>query len=365
MWITASGIVDVAPRARDPDPRPSLVYVTTSGLGDLIVALPLLVRLREHYRAVPIIQRRHAEFARLLQRDGLLEDPLPMVSGLRLRSDPAGTVDVIRHVNRIRPEVTLIYGKPVLVLAAIVGLLRSESVIHASPARGPARLATRFDWRLGRFSHVASSGNRACDQSRFAGELGHGEHHGRWNLSRQSRDRLFGSVASRLPGEGYVVVAPWAGDPRRSAPLHIFKSCIEVIVGDAGLPVVITGTAEHKPQVAELIDGVPGSLARDLVGETDIPELLGILHGAKFLLANDSGSMHMATLVDLPSVIVFGPTTPDMILPTDRRATITSIQLDAKFRRAKPHRVDRIDRAPRRGDGIHPHVREVLLNACR
>ncbi len=365
MWITASGIVDVAPRGRDHDPRPSLVYVTTSGLGDLIGALPLLVRLREHYGALPIIQRPHAEFARLLQRDGLLEDPLPMVSGLRLRSDPSGTVDVIRHVNRISPKVTLIYDKPLLALAALVGLLRSESVIHASLARGLARHATGFDWRLGACSHLASSGNRARDHSRLAEALGQDEHQGRWNLSRESRDRLFGSVASRLPGDGYVVVAPWAGDPRRSAPLHFFKSCIEAIVGDAGLPVVITGTAEHGPRGAELIDGVPASMARNLVGKTNIPELLGILHGAKFLLANDSGSMHLATLVDVPCVIFFGPTTPDMLFPAERSATITPIQLDARFRRANPYRVDRIDRAPKLGDGIHSHVREVLLNACR
>ena len=51
----------------------------------------------------------------------------------------------------------------------------------------------------------------------------------------------------------------------------------------------------------------------DLVGQTDLSQLAGVLALARALVTNDSGSMHLAAAIGTPVTAMFGP--------TDERAT--------------------------------------------
>jgi heptosyltransferase II len=53
----------------------------------------------------------------------------------------------------------------------------------------------------------------------------------------------------------------------------------------------------------------------NLVGETDLPTLLGVLASCDAVLSNDSGAMHLASAVGRPVVAVFGPTNEEATSP--------------------------------------------------
>jgi heptosyltransferase-2 len=75
-----------------------------------------------------------------------------------------------------------------------------------------------------------------------------------------------------------------------------------------GLTPVLVGSTEDK-DVCEAIAVLAGS-GHVLAGRTTVPELAAILARARLLVANDSGTGHVAAAVGTPVVTIFGPTVP-------------------------------------------------------
>ena len=86
-----------------------------------------------------------------------------------------------------------------------------------------------------------------------------------------------------------------------------------MITIDRHLPVVVTGTSDNRAASEELLHGLKRNPVKNLVGATNLQEMLGLLVGARFVLTSDSGNLHMAHLVGTPSLTVFGPTAPEEI----------------------------------------------------
>jgi hypothetical protein len=148
------------------DGRQSLVFITYSGLGDLVLALSLFSVLRPHFKVLPVVQPQHRTLARLFIEDGILEDYLPVVNSLWFRTDPLGHVKICRAISGLRPEVVLIYGKRLLALAAFLVFLPGRQKLFCYPY--PMRFAfpaTRF------FEMLAPTGNRTRDYFQFAEKL--------------------------------------------------------------------------------------------------------------------------------------------------------------------------------------------------
>jgi heptosyltransferase-2 len=52
----------------------------------------------------------------------------------------------------------------------------------------------------------------------------------------------------------------------------------------------------------------PGPHLVDLVGETDLPALAGVMAHCRAFVSNDSGAMHLAAAAGLPVTAIFGST---------------------------------------------------------
>jgi heptosyltransferase-2 len=284
--------------------RPTAVLLTYTGIGDLLMALPLLGALRPRFRALPAVHAPLGPLADILREDGLIEGHLPFRRSLRFGRDPLGHVEAWRALRRLGPDVLLIYGKPVLGFAARLGLFRARRVLYGG-LRGPAPRPGRA------FEAIPPSGNQSRDYLRFAERLGVPAGPGRARLSAGTRAALARAAAPRAGGPEYAVVAPWTTDPRRQAPLSFFRDAIRIIADEGRLPVVVTGVPGDRPAARELIEGVGGTRVRSVVGETGLPEALGILAGARFVLSNDGGTLHLALLAGTRCIAAFGPTAPE------------------------------------------------------
>ena len=53
---------------------------------------------------------------------------------------------------------------------------------------------------------------------------------------------------------------------------------------------------------------VPGLY--QLAGETSIPQLVGLIRRARGVITGDTGAMHMAAALNVPTVAIFGPSDP-------------------------------------------------------
>ncbi|HOY65669.1 MAG TPA: lipopolysaccharide heptosyltransferase II [Candidatus Ozemobacteraceae bacterium] len=126
------------------------------------------------------------------------------------------------------------------------------------------------------------------------------------------------------PAGGYVVFAPGAafGEIKRW-PAERFAALGRHLLSHHGLPVVLSGSAGEAPLTSSIALDI-GNGAIDLAGRTSLDELFHLLSGARLLVCNDSGTMHLGAALGTPLVVPVGPTdmrrtgpmSPDAIIVT-------------------------------------------------
>ena len=72
----------------------------------------------------------------------------------------------------------------------------------------------------------------------------------------------------------------------------------------------ILGTNEDRQVGDSIVTSTDSTKVKNLMGQTDLPILVGLLKKSHLLLANDSGPMHIAAALEVPTVTLFGPTDP-------------------------------------------------------
>ncbi|MGH8095556.1 MAG: lipopolysaccharide heptosyltransferase II [Chthoniobacterales bacterium] len=81
---------------------------------------------------------------------------------------------------------------------------------------------------------------------------------------------------------------------------------------------VLFGTAKDE-EVGAQIAAALGNGCLNLIGKTTLEELIEELRKCRLLLTNDTGTMHLATLLGVPVVAVFGSTEPRLTGPLGAR----------------------------------------------
>jgi ADP-heptose:LPS heptosyltransferase len=113
-------------------------------------------------------------------------------------------------------------------------------------------------------------------------------------------------AAAALPiakGERLVVLQPGATDPRRCWPAQRFAALGDRLA-QAGMQVAVNGSAGE----AALVEAVAGNMrhpVRSLAGELGLGGLCGLLERAALLVSNDTGPLHLALALGVPSVGIF------------------------------------------------------------
>ena len=87
------------------------------------------------------------------------------------------------------------------------------------------------------------------------------------------------------------------------------------------LPVVLLGSANDRPAA----EGIPG---RNLVGATTLDDAIALIAGARFVVSNDSGLMHIAAALGRPQVALFGSSSPRHTPPASDAARVLWLALE-------------------------------------
>ncbi|MFA7062231.1 MAG: glycosyltransferase family 9 protein, partial [Pedobacter sp.] len=103
--------------------------------------------------------------------------------------------------------------------------------------------------------------------------------------------------------QDYFVVAPGAGILFRQWPLEFFTEIVIRVKSEYGLTPVICG-APGEEMFGVLLRQQLNSTVEDWSGKTTIIELVAIIRGARFVLGNESGAMHIAAIVDTPAFCI-------------------------------------------------------------
>jgi lipopolysaccharide heptosyltransferase II len=121
-----------------------------------------------------------------------------------------------------------------------------------------------------------------------------------------------------LPGEPYVILNPNAGElalERRWSVERFARLADELLAHFPGRVVVVGAPAER-----DYVGTMTRQIQRqdrliDLSGRTSLDELVALFSGAKLLVSNDTGPLHLGCAVGTPTVAIFGPETPTLFGP--------------------------------------------------
>jgi heptosyltransferase-1 len=125
-------------------------------------------------------------------------------------------------------------------------------------------------------------------------------------LDNQSSSSIF-HPSSLIPhsSEGYAVIVPGARWKTKKWPPEKFGELSMMLP----MKTVIVGSKSDINIANEIVNLSKGN-AISLAGKTDLKELLEVMRGARFVVSNDSGPMHIAAALCIPVFAIFGPTDP-------------------------------------------------------
>jgi heptosyltransferase-2 len=107
--------------------------------------------------------------------------------------------------------------------------------------------------------------------------------------------------------------------PAKRWPLENFETLgLEFL--RRGFRLVILGAPNDAALAAQLAAKLPG--ARNLAGQTTLSEFMSALAGSRFVVSNDSGAMHLASALGVPTVAIFGSTEPALTGPLGPRTAV-------------------------------------------
>ena len=131
--------------------------------------------------------------------------------------------------------------------------------------------------------------------------------------------------------------------PAKRWPIHHFAELAQK-VGAGGMKCPAAGTAvwiigsAKDASVGEEIASLSEGVALNLCGRTNLEQAIDLLAGARCVVSNDSGLMHVAAALDRPLVALYGSSSPGYTPPLSQHAKILSLQLECSpcFKRECP-----------------------------
>jgi ADP-heptose:LPS heptosyltransferase len=122
-------------------------------------------------------------------------------------------------------------------------------------------------------------------------------------------------LAGVLPRDGYVVIHPFAGWRFRQWPEPAFIALGERLLEGSAKSVVFLWEEEKEGKREALRRHFAGDHRVLCASTLRLLESAVLLAGADLFVGNDSGPLHLAAALGVPSVGLFGPSTPALTAP--------------------------------------------------
>ncbi|MBM3857178.1 MAG: lipopolysaccharide heptosyltransferase II [Verrucomicrobia bacterium] len=113
-----------------------------------------------------------------------------------------------------------------------------------------------------------------------------------------------------------IMIAPGAEyGPAKRWPADRFRNVMDLLSAKHKIDWILVGTAAERPIGKEILNKKFNGRVENKMGETSLSELIDLLKNCDLLLTNDTGTMHLADILGIPTIAIFGSTNPTLTGP--------------------------------------------------
>ena len=115
--------------------------------------------------------------------------------------------------------------------------------------------------------------------------------------------------------------------PAKRWPVEHFTETAVAVAAQRQVDWVLFGTAKDAPLANEISRALENKCA-NRIGQTNLEQLIAELRNCRLLLTNDTGTMHLAALLGVPAVAIFGSTEPGLTGPLGHNNIVLRHQVE-------------------------------------
>ncbi len=298
----------------DPAPPPQRVLVKeVNWLGDLVMSLPALKAVRRAWPQAQLALLVKRELASFFDGSQWVDEVIPYVvtRGLQGLADRRS---IVAQIRSRRFDLAILFPKSF------------EAAFWAALARVPRRAGLAADGRGLLLTHKTGLAADSAEAHQVHQYL----HLLRQTLGidgnaddcapdihepHRARMRAWLESHRQRPQARLIALAPGAAfGPAKEWPAAHYAALIDLLALRDNTECVLVGSAGERHKCEEVV-AASGQGARIAAGETNVGELMALLSLCDGFAGNDSGSMHIAGAIGIPTVGLYGSTNPERTGP--------------------------------------------------
>jgi lipopolysaccharide heptosyltransferase I len=309
----------------------NILIIKPSSLGDIVLALPALSALRRSFPDAKISWFIRPEFAPLLDNhphlDGIIHFNRKFLGKAWYNPRAFGALlSLIRRLRRSKFDLVI----------DLQGLFRTAALAWLSGCKKRFGMTTARE-----FAHIFYTHKLMQDQScihlvdyylKIAQAVGASDLSVEFILNT---DRADVDSANRLLTEqqinpdNYAVFVPGSAHSDKCWPIERFAALADKISSKFGFSIVATGTKAEK-NIIENLQRKTSVRLTNLAGLTNLCELTALIKAAKLVISNDTGPGHIAAVLGIPVVLIFGRSNPARVAPYGRSRCVAAVEPDSR-----------------------------------
>ncbi len=275
-----------------------MLLIRTDRMGDLLLTLPAVRAIRQNFPASEVTLMLRQELEPLIQGHPDVDRTLPWNP-----RDGTGWIAISRWGWRLRKE-----GFDVAVVFNPTKLFHAATFLAGIPVRIGYR--RKLPWLLTTTlpdTKSARTGHEAEYNLELGGLLGIPPSTPVLRLPRrpaseQEADRLLSAGGIHPTKIRPIALHPWTSNRAKGWPHQNFQELARRLSGE-GYRLVVIGEPGGSPAQDEWNHGLPPGVT-SLVGQVPLQHLPALLSRCALLVSNDSGPVHVASAVGIPTVVV-------------------------------------------------------------
>ena len=297
--------------------RRTIVVIHPGALGDVLLAVPAMIRLRVQYPQHQLVLCAKSPVAQVLFACGVI-DAWMSVEG-------SACADMFNPDASIKGELKDWLSCCDCAIAWLQDEKGNLSAALRKAGAGRTIVASPFSVGL----KATHQSDRFCEIAQVSPVPGVSFKPLRLPGEMHALGLVCLEKAGMSDDQPFVAVHPGSGSPHKSVAVTTMATMIMKLQDEGFSSVVIQGPADEK-SVYNLLHDIPFPVP--VLRELGLPTLGGVLLHAGLFVGHDSGVSHLAALLGVRTIAIFGPTNPDRWAPLGSHVTVIQ----------EPYSLDRI-----------------------